>query len=155
MIHTDISPDSMCRDCGGTGRIWNPLDCPCLIREAKIPLWRRAIKALVPTSQPRGRSMVAGRRNFLKTLATGAAAAVTATVLPKAPSHDGLYGWHQQVMFLQGRGSGKTQMARDIITAGTAKPIPNFGREHGFANYSIWGSSVIRPELGARLVETA
>ena len=138
MIHTRLTPDPKCRDCGGTGCVRKALDCECLLREAKVPLWRRAVEALVGDPRPKGKSMVAGRRNFLKTLATGAAAGVAVTVLPKPPVPGGLYDWVE---------ASQATTFQDL----TDTPV-SYGTEHGLAYHSIWGSPVIRPELGARLI---
>ncbi len=135
MIHTRLDPDPKCSHCSGTGRVWKPFDCECLLREAKTSLWRRAVKALSRCSgepQPKGRSMVAGRRDFMKLMATGAVAAALPVPKP-APLKPLIMG-----------------MSHDLKIIDEAQPM----REHGMAWYSIYGSNVLESQ-NIVLMETA
>lgn len=127
-----VNPDPKCHDCGGTGHVRAQFDCECLLREAKAPLWRRAVDALVGDPRPKGQSMVAGRRRFLQTLATGAVAGATAVALPKVA---GVKLYPYQRKFIQGQ-------QHELVIADEVASRP-MALEHGMAWYSIWGQSIL------------
>lgn len=145
MIHTGLKPDPKCCHCSGTGRVRVPFDCECLLREAKVSLWRRAVKALSRCSgepQPKGRSMVAGRRDFMKLMATGAVAAA----LPKpAP----IAAFLKQTSFYDQIAAASTSLGQDM-----SKVLNRAGAVTQESWYSIYGQNVLEAS-NIVLVETA
>ena len=136
MIHTKLNPDPECQHCRGTGRVWKPFDCECLLREAKTSLWRRAVKALTGDKpQPKGRSLVAGRRDFMKLMATGAVAAA----LPKpAP----IAAFLKQTSFYDQMAAASAKLGRDMSLVVNE----TVNREHGLSWHALYGSNVLESQ---------
>lgn len=119
-----------------------PFDCACLLREAKTSLWRRAVKALSRCSdkpQPKGRSMVAGRRDFMKLMATGAVAAALPRPTPVAE-------FLKQTSFYDQMAAASKSMGQDMGAI--------LNRSHSMAWHSIYGQNVLESQ-NIVLLETA
>ena len=95
--------------------------------------------------------MVAGRRAFLQTLATGAAAGVAATVLPKVsptPIYTEKIGRYEDVRFLKSPIEGQKH---DLVIA---DDVGIYNREHGMQWYALFGAPVLERQ-NIVLMETA